>query len=141
MEITANAIQLVNANNDVMFTDTPVPGNPSIINREGSGLVKLRGLTYCQSRARFRVFFNGNIAIPAGGTAPQQISLVIALDGEPVNATWMAVTPPGDDQYFNVAAAIYIDVPAGCCSNISVRNNSAIAINVANANLIVERVA
>lgn len=141
MEITANAIQLVEANNNVIFTDTEVPGNPAIIHRPGSGLVKLRGLTNCQCRARFKVMFNGNIAIPAGGTAPQQISLAIAIDGEPVNATWMAITPAGADQFFNVASAVYIDVPSKCCSNISVRNNSAIAINVANANLIVERVA
>lgn len=141
MEITANAIQLVNANNNVIFTDMPVSGNPSIIHREGSGLVKLRGLTCCQNRARFRVLFNGNIAIPEGGTAPQQISLTIDIDGEPINATLMAVTPPGDNQFFNIAAAVFLDVPAGCCSNISVKNNSAIAINVANANLIVERVA
>lgn len=141
MEITANAIQTVAVNNNVIFTDTPVPGNPSIIHRPGSGLVKLRGLTCCQNRARFRVTFNGNIAIPPDGTAPQQISLAIAIDGEPVNATWMAVTPPDDNQYFNVASAVFLDVPAGCCANISVRNNSAIAINVANANLIVERVA
>ena len=67
--------------------------------------------------------------------------LTIDIDGEPVNATLMAVTPPGDNQFFNVAAAVFLDVPAGCCSNISVKNNSAIAIDVANANLIVERVA
>lgn len=141
MEITANAIQTVAVNNNVIFTDTPVPGNPSIIHREGSGLTKLRALTCCQARARFRVIFNANIAIPPGGDAPQQVSLAIAIDGEPVNSTFMAVTPPDDNQYFNVAAAVYLDVPAGCCSNISVRNTSAIAINVANANLIVERVA
>lgn len=141
MEITANAIQSVTANNNVIFTDTLVPGNPAIAHREGSGLVKLRGLTSCQCRARFKVFFSGNIAIPPDGDAPQQISLVISIDGEPVNSTWMAITPLDVDQYFNVSSAVYIDVLAGCCSTIGVKNNSAATINVANANLIIERVA
>ena len=45
MEITANAAQSVAASQNVVFTDTAVPGNCSIIHREGSGLTKLRGLT------------------------------------------------------------------------------------------------
>lgn len=141
MEITANAIQTIQPGANVLFTETPVDGGCSIVHREGGGLIILRGLTKCQCRARFKVTFNGNIAIPEGGTAPQQISLAIAINGEPVNATLMAVTPPAVDQYFNIASAAYIDVPAGCCTSISVKNNSAIAVNVANANLIIERVA
>lgn len=140
MEITANAIQTVAAGANVLFTDTPVSGGCSIIHREGSGLVTLRGLTRCQCRARFKVSFNGNIAIPVDGD-PQQISLSIAINGEQVGSTFMAVTPPEDNQYFNVASAVYIDVPAGCCTTVSIKNTSNIAINVANANLIVERVA
>jgi hypothetical protein len=40
-----------------------------------------------------------------------------------------------------VFSAIFLDVPASCCSQISVRNTSDQAIDVQNANLIVERVA
>lgn len=141
MEITANAIQNVASGANVLFTETPVPGGCSIIHREGSGLTTLRGLTKCQGRARFKVFFSGNIAIPAGQTGIQQASLAIAINGEPVNATWMAITPFDTEQYFNVSSAVYVDVPAGCCSTISVENNGIIPVNVANANLIVERVA
>lgn len=140
MEITANAVQLVTANNNVIFTDTAVPGSPAIIHREGSGLVKMRGLTCCQSRARFRVFFNGNIAVPTTGTA-EEIRLAIALDGEAVGPTTMISTPLDENQFNNVSASIYIDVPAGCCSTVSVRNISTQTISVMNANLIVERVA
>lgn len=140
MEITANAIQTVASAANVLFTETPVPGGCSIIHREGSGLTTLRGLTRCQCRARFRVSFNGNIAIPVGGTS-QQISLSIAINGEPIGSTFMAITPPGANQYFNVSSSVYIDVPAGCCTTVSVENTSAISIDVANANLIVERVA
>lgn len=139
MEITANAIQEVVANNNVIFTDTLVPGNCSIIHREGSGLVKLRGLT-SQCRARFKIFFSGNIAVPEEGTAGP-ISLVLAIDGEPVSTTRMIVTPTETNQYFNVASSVYLNVPSGCCATVGVRNSDGPAINVQNANLIVERVA
>ena len=140
MEITANAVQSVTANNNVIFTDTPVPGNPAIMHREGSGLVKLRGITACQCRARFKIFFNGNIAVPTGGTAGA-ISLAITVDGEPIGPTTMITTPDDVEQFNNVSAAVYVNVPAGCCVTVGVRNVSEQTISVVNANLIVERVA
>ena len=139
MEITANALQVVEANQNIIFTDTAVCGSNSIIHREGSGLTTLRGLTN-QCRARFRVFFSGNIAIPTGGTVGP-ISVAISVNGEAVGPTTMIVTPAAVEQFFNVASAIYLDVPCGCCSQISVKNLGAEAINVQNANLIIERVA
>ena len=140
MEITANAVQEVAAANNVIFTDTAVQGNSSMVHREGSGLVKLRGLTTCQQRARFKIFFSANIALPTGGTAGP-ISLAISVDGEPVATTTMTVTPAAVEEYFNVASSVYLNVPAGCCSTIGVRNISGVAVNVQNANLIAERVA
>ena len=144
MEITANAVQEVTVGSNVIFTDTSVPGNCSIIHREGSGLVKLRGLTSCQCRARFKVYFSGNIAIPTAGTVGA-ISLAISVDGEPINTTRMIVTPAAVDEYFNVSSSIYLDVPVGCCSTVGVvagaENPATTSINVQNANLIVERVA
>ena len=139
MEITANALQTVEANQNVIFTETAVCGSNSIIHREGSGLTTLKGLTN-QCRARFRIFFSGNIAIPTGGTVGP-ILLALAVDGEAVGPTTMIVTPAAVEQFFNVASAIYLDVPCSCCSKISVQNIGDEAINVQNANLIVERVA
>lgn len=139
MEITANAIQTVEENANVVFTDTVVCGNCSIMHRDGSGLVTLRGLTN-QCRARFRVSFGGNIAITTGGTV-EPISLAIAVNGEPVATTTMISTPAAVEEYNNVFSAIFLDIPKGCCSSISVRNTSGQAIDVQNANLIVERVA
>ena len=139
MEITANALQTVEANQNVIFTETAVCGNCSIIHREGSGLSTLRGITN-QCRARFKVFFSGNIAVPADGTVGA-ISLAIAVNGEAVGPTTMITTPAAVSQFNNVASAIYLDVPAGCCSQVSVKNTSDQAIEVQNANLIVERVA
>lgn len=139
MEITANAVQTVAANQNVLFTETAVPGSCSILHRDGSGLVTLRGLTR-QCRARFKVTFGGNIAIPTTG-AVGAIRLAIAIDGEPVPTTTMIATPSSGEEYFNVFSAIYLDVPAGCCITIAVENISTQPILVQSANLIVERVA
>lgn len=140
MEITSNALQTIQSNQNVLFTETPVSGNCSIMHREGSGLVSIRGLTQQQSRARFRVTFGANIAVPTGETAGP-ISLAIAINGEPIPATTMIVTPTAVEAFFNVASSIFLDVPAGCCSSISVQNTSTIPIEAQSANLIVERVA
>lgn len=139
MELTANAIQTVAANSNVIFTDAVVAGNCSMVHRDDSGLVTLRGITE-QCRARFRVSFGGNIAITTGGTVGP-ISLALAINGEPVATTTMISTPAAAEEYNNVFSAIFIDVPRGCCSQISVRNTSDQAIDVQNANLIIERVA
>ena len=140
MEIIANAVQTVAANQNVYFTDTVICGNASIDHRDDSGLVTLRGVTNCQNRARFMVSFGGNIAVPTGGTV-EPISIAIAIEGEPVLSTTMIVTPAAVDQYSNVKSSVFIDVPRGCCSRISVLNTSTQAISVQNANLIITRVA
>jgi hypothetical protein len=137
MEIIANAVQTVPANQNVYFTDTVICGNCSISHRDDSGLVTLRGVTN-QCRARFMVTFGGNIAVPTGGTVGP-ISLAIAIEGEPVPATTMIVTPAAVEQFFNVKSSVFIDVPRGCCTRISVQNTSDEAIVVQNANLIITR--
>ena len=137
MEIIANAVQTVPANQNVYFTDTVVNGNYSIDHRDDSGLVTLRGVTN-QCRARFKVSFGGNIAVPTGETVGP-ISLAIAISGEPVRASIMTVTPAAVEQFFNVSSSVYIDVANNCCVNVSVQNISDIPVEVQNANLIVER--
>jgi hypothetical protein len=139
MEIIANALQTVPANQNVYFTDTVVCGNCAITHRDDSGLVTLRGLTN-QCRARFRVTFGANIALPTGGTVGP-ISLAIAIDGEAVRATTMTVTPAAVEEFFNVFSSVFVDVPRGCCVTISVKNITTDDIEVQNANLIVDRVA
>jgi hypothetical protein len=109
------------------------------MHRPGSGLVTLKGVTD-QCRARFKVSFGGNIAVPTGGTV-EAISLALAIDGEPIASTTMITTPAAVEEFFNVFGAIYIDIPRGCCSQVSVKNTSTQSIEVQNANLIVERVA
>jgi len=139
MEIIANALQTVAANQNVYFTDTITGGSMSISHRSNSGLVSLFGNTN-QCRARFKITFGGNIAIPAEETVGP-ISLAIAIDGEAVQSTTMTVTPTAVDTFFNVFSAIFVDVPRGNVETISVKNISDIPIELENANLIIERVA
>ena len=137
-EFTAAAVQTVAVNQNVLFTETPVCGGRGIYHREGSGLVTAKGVGQC--RARYRVTFGANIAVPTGGTV-EAISLAIAINGEPVAASVMTVTPAAVEEFFNVSRSIFVDAPCGCCTDISVENVSAQPILVENANLIVERVA
>lgn len=139
MEITANVVQTVLTNQNVLFTDNVVCGGGSIVHRIGSGLVTLRGITN-QCRARFKVNFGANMAIPTDGTVGP-ISLAISLEGEPIGPTTMTITPAAVENFFNVSTDVFIDVPRGCCMTIGVRNINDQSILVQNANLIVERVA
>lgn len=137
-EFIAIPVQTVQSNQNVLLTDY-ICGNCSIMHTPGSGLVTLRGITK-QCRARFKVSFSGNIAVPTGGIAGA-ISLAIASNGEALGNTIMTVTPGAVESYFNIATTTYIDVPCDCCTQISVKNITATAVNVRNANLVVERVA
>lgn len=136
-EYVSVATQEVASNGNVVFTNTAVKGSSCIQHREGSGIITLRGLTN-QCRARFFVDFSANIAVPTGGTAGA-ISLAIAISGEPVLSSQMISTPAAVEQFNNVSAGIYVDVPKGCCVNIAVENTSGVVIDVANANIVVTR--
>lgn len=138
-EFTAVALQTVEEGQNVVFTETPICPTKCITHREGSGVVRLRGLTN-QCRARFLVAFSGNIQIPTGGTVGG-ISLAIAVDGEPLQPAQMIITPAAVENFFNVSSQVYLDVPCGCCVTVSVENTSDQTIEVQNANLIVVRVA
>lgn len=140
MELTSNAIQTVTIGSDVLFTETAVPGCPSILHREGSGLVMLRGLTN-QCRARFKVSFGANIALPTGTTPIDPLNLALTINGEPIPTSSMISTPAADGEYNNVYGSLFINVVSGCCANISVRNIGTTPVDVQNANIIVERVA
>lgn len=157
-EYVYNAVQLVQPNQPVLLRDS-IPCNKGYVyHRNESGILTLRGIVNnnCGCFARYQVTFNGNIAIPEGGTAPAPISIAIALDGEPILTSRAIVTPaeaaeapPSSLNYFNVTSTAIISVPKGCCFNVSVENTSestdpttpAPAINVQNANLTVSRIA
>jgi hypothetical protein len=108
--------------------------------REGSGIFTLRGVTN-QCKAVYKVQFNGNIAIATGGTV-EPISVALTINGEALGNATATVTPAAIGDFFNVSVATFIDVPCGCCLTVSVENTSATtAIDVTNANIIIDRVA
>lgn len=138
-EFTNASTALVAAGQNVPLTETAVAGNCSIVHREGAGIVTLRGLTN-QCRARYRVSFGANIAIPTGGTV-EAITVALAVNGEPLVSATAIFTPAAVGDYGNVFVSANVDVPRGCCLTVAAKNTSGQAINVANANMIVERVA
>lgn len=138
-EFTNVNIQTIAAGQNVPLTETAVNSKPCIVHREGSGLVTLRGLTN-QGRALYRVSYGGNIAIPTGGTV-EAITAALAINGEALASATATVTPAAVENYFNIYVSAQICVPKGCCVTVSMRNTSTQAVNFANSNLTVERVA
>ena len=138
-EFLGVALQTVEENNNVLFTEDVFCSGRGITRRPGSGIVRVSG-NGSQCRARYLVAFSGNIQIPTGGTVGE-ISVAIAIDGEPLASTEMIVTPTVVEAFFNVSSQAYIDVPCDCCVTVAVENTSDQAIEVQNANLIVVRVA
>lgn len=155
-EFTKNEVQTVLPNQPVTLNTTIGCNKGYVYHRNGSGIVTLRGITN-NCFARYQVTFNGNIAVPDGGTAPAGISVALVLDGEPILTSRAIVTPaataeepPTQLNFFNVTSTAIITVPKGCCFNVSVENTSestdpatlpAPPILVQNANLTVTRIA
>ena len=138
-EFTNSNIVSVASGQNVPLTETAVNSKPCIVHREGSGLVTLRGLTN-QGRALYRVSYGGNIAIPTGGTV-EAITAALAINGEALASATATVTPAAVENYFNIYVSAQICVPKGCCVTVGMRNTSTQAVNFANSNLTVERVA
>lgn len=138
-EFTNSSILTIAAGQNVPLTETAANSKPCIVHREGAGIVTLRGLTN-QCKARFRVAFGGNIAIPTGGTV-EAITAALAINGEPLTSATATVTPAAVENYFNIFVAAQVCVPKGCCLTVAMRNTSTQAVNFANSNLTVERIA
>ena len=141
-EYVYNPVQEVEAGQNVLLQDSIPCNRGYVIHRNGSGILTLRGIVNnpCAKFARYKVEFNGNIAIPTDGAAGE-ISLALAIDGEPLQTSRARVTPTVVNAYFNVTSVANITVPAGCCLTISVENTSGVSIDVQNANLTVDRTA
>lgn len=156
-EYAFNPVQTVEPGQNIIL-DTVIPCNKGyVFHRDQSGIVILRGAVNNPSCcfARYQVTFNGNIAIPDGGTVGP-ISVALAIDGEPIQTSRAIVTPaatatepPTSANFFNVTSTAIITVPRGCCFTVAVENTSgpaapgdvAPAILVQNANLTVARIA
>ena len=150
-EFTYNPVQTVQPNQPVVLNTSIGCPHGYVLHRNESGIVTLRGIVNnpCGNFARYQVTFNGNIAVPDGGTVGP-ISIALALDGEPILTSRAIVTPVTTENFFNVTSTAIITVPKCCCFNVSVENTSesatpattpAPAILVQNANLTVTRIA
>jgi hypothetical protein len=137
-EFTYSNIVSIAAGQNVPLTETAVNSKPCIVHREGAGIVTLRGLTN-QCKARFRVAFGGNIAIPIGGTV-EAITAALAINGEPLNSATATVTPAAVENYFNIFVSAIVEVPRGCCLTVAMENTSTQAVNFANSNMTIDRV-
>ena len=148
-EYLANDIQNVALNGPVLFTASIPCTKGYVYHEDETGIFILRGVTN-NCFARYRVTYNGNIAIPEGG-AISPIAVALAVNGEPRLTSRAIITPAAVDEYGNVTSTAIITVPKGCCFSLSVRYVDATTddpavtptpvIEVQNANMTVNRIA
>ena len=145
-EYLANAVQEVALNDPVIFSASIPCTKGYIYHEDETGIFILRGITN-NCFARYQVTYNGNIAVPTGGTLTP-IAVAIAVNGEPRPTSRAIFTPAEVDEYGNVTCTAIITVPRGCCFSMSVRYvtadptvDSAASIEVQNSNLVINRIA
>lgn len=147
-EYLANAEQLVNLNAPVIFTASIPCRRGYVYHEDETGIFILRGIT-SNCFATYQVTFNGNIAIPEGGTVTP-IAIAITVNGEPRLTSRAIFTPAAAEDYGNVTSTAIIKVPKGCCFSLSVEAVPATSdatvtpapvMSVQNANFVVNRIA
>ena len=147
-EYLANAVQTVALNAPAIFTASIPCTRGYVYHEDETGIFILRGITP-NCFARYQVTFNGNIAVPTGGTAGA-IAIALTVNGEPRQTSRAIVTPAAVEEYSNVTSTAIITVPRGCCYTLSVRSvpasddpatTPAPVIELQNANLTISRIA
>ena len=146
-EFLAGALQTVQLNNPLIFTSS-IPCNRGFVYHEDeTGNFILRGIVNNPSCCftRYQVTFNGNIAVPTGGTVGP-IAVAVTVNGEPRLTSRAIVTPAAVEEFNNVTSTAIITVPKGCCFNLSVRAVAAstdattTAIEAQDANFVINRI-
>jgi hypothetical protein len=147
-EYLANAVQEIALNAPAIFTASIPCRRGYIYHEDETGIFILRGITN-QCFATYQVTFNGNIAIPEGGTAGP-IAVAITVNGEPRLTSRAVFTPAAAEEFGNVTSTAIIRVPRGCCFSLSVESvlattdptvTPAPVIEMQNANLVINRIA
>lgn len=137
-------LQTVAEDENVLFLDGDRACHKGFVtHRAGSGVFRLKGASNA-CKTIYRVEFNANIAVAAAadGGVLGPISVALQEDGETVGNAVATVTPAAIGDFFNVSLSTFIVIPCGCCVSISIENVSdGSAIDVTNANLIIDRVA
>lgn len=121
------AAQTVNVNNPVIFGATRIKTGCTVRHEQGSGRFVLT------KPGVYRVTFNANISTTDAGTA----ILGVTQDGEAITgASINATTIAGASLPVSVTTLVRVY----CCdSSVSVANLSTVAINVTDANIIIDR--
>ena len=148
-EYVSRNTQNVSLNSPIIFTASIPCKKGFVYHADESGIFILRGIT-SNCFARYRVTYNGNIAIPEGG-AVTPIAIALTENGEPRITSEAIFTPQAVNEFGNVTSTAIITVPRGCCFNLSVRyvdatiNDAAVTptptIQVADSNLVIDRIA
>ena len=148
-EYLANAVQNVDLNAPILFSASIPCNRGNVIHEDETGIFILSGNT-TNCFARYQVTFNGNIAIPEGGTVGP-IAVAIAVNGEARPTSRAIVTPAAVEEYNNVTSTAIVTVPRGCCFSVSVRavrglvddpaGVPAPVTSVINSNLVINRIA
>lgn len=148
-EYLANTTQLIGLNQPISFSASIPCPNGNVVHEDETGIFILRGNT-TGCFARYQVTYNGNIAIPEGGTVGP-IAVAISTNGETRFTSRAIVTPAAAEEYNNVTSTAIITIPKGCCYSIAVRAVSGLvddatgtpapSINVTNSNLVINRIA
>ena len=146
--LTRDQVETVALNAPIPFLDSIRCPNGCVIHSSGSGIFILRGKTN-NCFARYELEFTGNISIPTGG-AVTPIATAIVLSGEQQQGSRSIYTPAAVDETGNVTSRATIDIPRGCCLNVSVEYVSGVTdgttvptptINVIDGSLSIERIA
>lgn len=147
-EYLANAVQNISLNQPAIFTASIPCTRGNVYHEDETGIFILRGNTQ-NCFARYQVVFNGNIAIPTGGTITP-IAIALTVNGESRPTSRAIYTPTAVDAYGNVTSTAIITVPRGCCFTLAIRyvNGSddpatvpTPVIEMQNANLTISRIA
>ena len=152
-EFLKNETQTVALNAPILF-DTSIPCNRGNVYHEtNTGNFILKGASTnngnCNCFAQYQVTFNGNIAIPEGGTVTP-IAVALSVNGEPRLTSRAIFTPTAVEDFGNVTSTAIIKVPRCCCFSLSVDAvpattdptvTPAPVIEVQNANLTITRIA
>ena len=150
-EFLYNDVQEVALNSPVLFRASIPCRNGYVYHEDETGNFILRGVVNnrCNCYAHYQVTFNGNIAIPEGGTVAP-IAIALTLNGEPRLTSRAIYTPAAVDEFGNITSTAIIKVPKGCCFSLGVESEAATTdptvtpapiIEVQNANLTIARVA
>lgn len=146
--LTRDQVETIALNAPIPFLDSIRCPNGCVIHSSGSGIFILRGKTN-NCFARYELEFTGNISIPTGG-AVTPIATAIVLSGEQQQGSRSIYTPAAVDENGNVTSRATIDIPRGCCLNVSVEYVSGVTdgttvptptINVIDGSLSIERIA